>query len=72
MLQETLELTQVPRGANAIVRIPTDESLFEDAVQPAPGVFCASPIITYLDLWTGNDRDREAAEHLAAECFPWS
>ena len=72
MVQETLELTQVPRGANAIVRIPTDESLFEDAVQPAPGVFCASPIITYLDLWTGNDRDREAAEHLAAECFSWS
>ena len=72
MLRETLELTRVPRGANVIVRIPTDESLFEDAAQPAPDVFCTSPTITYLDLWAGNDRDREAAEHLAAECFPWS
>lgn len=72
MLEETLELTPVPRGANVIVRIPTDESLFQDAARPAPGVFCTSSIVTYLDLWTGNDRDREAAEYLAARCFPWS
>ena len=23
--------------------------------RPAPGIFCASPIVTYLDLWNGND-----------------
>ena len=28
-------------------------------------------IITYLDLWNGNDRDREAAEYVAREFFPW-
>ena len=71
MLENTLELTHVEKGANVIVRIPKDESLFEDAVQPSPGIFCTSPIITYLDLWNGNDRDREAADHLASRCFPW-
>ncbi len=71
MLEETLKLIHAAKGANVILHIPKDESLFEDAVQPAPGIFCASPIITYLDLWGGNDRDREAADHLASECFPW-
>ena len=39
MLKETLKLTHVEKGRNVIVRIPKDESLFEDAVQPAAGVF---------------------------------
>ncbi len=71
MLKETLKLTHAAKGANVILRIPNDESLFEDAVQPAPDIFCTSPIITYLDLWNGNDRDREAADHIATKCFPW-
>ncbi len=72
MLKETLKLTHAAKGANVILRIPNDESLFEDAVQPASGIFCTSPIITYLDLWNGNDRDREAADHMATKYFPWS
>ena len=71
MLKETLKLTPAAMGANVILRIPNDESLFEDAVQPAPGIFCVSPIVAYLDLWNGNDRDREAADHMASKCFPW-
>ena len=71
MLKEALQLTHVAQGANVMLRIPNDETLFEDAVQPAPGIFCANPVVTYLDLWNGNDRDREAAEHMAAKCFPW-
>ena len=71
ILKETLQLTHAAQGANVILRIPKDETLFEDAVQPAPGIFCANPVVTYLDLWNGNDRDREAADHLAAKCFPW-
>ena len=71
MLEETLKLTRAVKGANVILHIPDDESLFEDAVQPAAGVFCASPIVTYLDLWKGNDRDREAADHMALKWFPW-
>ncbi len=71
MLTKELKLTHAERGANVNLLIPTDESLFEDAVEPAPGVFCASPIVTYLELWNGRDRDREAADHLASKCFPW-
>ena len=71
MLKEALELARVEKGANVIVHIPNDESLLADAVQPVPGVFCTSPIVTYLDLWLGNDRDREAAHHLGSKCFPW-
>ena len=70
-LQEALRLTPVTKGANVVLHIPNDESLFDDAIEPAPGIFCTSPIITYLDLWNGNDRDREAAEYVAKECFPW-
>lgn len=71
MLQEVLKLTHVERGSNVTVRVPRDESLFADAARPAPGVYCASPIVTYLDLWLGDDRDREAAGHLASKYFPW-
>lgn len=71
MLKEALRLTPAAMGANVSLFIPNDDGLFDDAVQPAPGVFCASPIVTYLDLWTGNDRDREAADHVASKCFPW-
>ena len=70
-LQEVLELTPVTKGANVVLHIPNDESLFDDAIEPALGTFCTSPIITYLDLWNGNDRDREAAEYIAREVFPW-
>ena len=70
-LKEALKLTHAARGANVVLLTPTDESLFDDATEPAPKVFCTSPIVTYLDLWTGSDRDREAAEHLAGEFFPW-
>lgn len=71
MLEQVLKLAHVEKGTNVIVQIPNDESLFEDTVQPAPGIFCISPIVTYLDLWLGNDREREAADHLASRCFPW-
>ncbi len=71
ILKETLQLTHTARGANVVLCIPNDETLFEDTVEPAPGIFCANPVVTYLDLWNSNDRDREAADHLAAKCFSW-
>jgi len=70
-LQEALQLTHAAKGANVILHIPEDETLFEDAVEPTPGIYCANPVVTYLDLWNGNDRDREAAEYVAREFFPW-
>lgn len=71
VLKAELELTPAARGANVVLHVPTDESLFDDASEPAPSVFCTSPIVTYLDLWTGNEREHEAAAHLAGEFLPW-
>ena len=71
MLKEGLKLAPATRGANVVLHVPKDESLFDDASEPAPNVFCTSPIVTYLDLWKGNDRERETAEYLAGEFFPW-
>ena len=71
LLKKVLDFTPATKGPNVILRIPIDESLFEDAIEQAPGMFCTSPIVTYLDLWNGNERDREAAEHMAGELFPW-
>ena len=71
VLKEELKLAPAAMGPNVVLHVPTDESLFADAREPAPNVFCTSPIVTYLDLWNGSDRDREAAEHLAGEFLPW-
>ena len=70
-LTEALGLATASKGANVVIRVLKDESLFDDAIEPAPGVFSTSQIVTYLDLWNGNDRDREAAEYIAGEFFPW-
>ena len=71
LLRETLDLTRVGMGPNVVLYVTTDESLFDDAIEPLPGVFCTDPIVTYLDLWCGHDREREAADHLAKEVLPW-
>ena len=71
LLKKVLVMTPATKGPNVILCIPIDESLFEDAIEQAPGIFCTSPIVTYLDLWNGNERDREAAAHMAGELFPW-
>ena len=70
-LSEALRLETVAKGENVVIHVLKDESLFDDAIEPAPGVFCTSQIVTYLDLWNGNERDREAAEYIAREFFPW-
>ena len=71
LLKAELKLTPAARGANVVLHVPTDENLFDDASEPAPSVYCTSPIVTYLDLWSGNDREREVAAHLAGEFLPW-
>lgn len=71
LLDGALRLTRIPKGANATVHIVRDQTLLADAVQPSPGILCTSPIVTYLDLWNGSDRDREAADHLASKYFRW-
>ena len=71
LLRETLDLRPVGMGPNVVLHVTTDESLFDDAIEPLPGLFCTDPIVTYLDLWCGNDREREAADHLAKDVLPW-
>lgn len=71
VLRETLELRPGGSGPNAVVYGIADESIFDDVIEPLPGLFCTCPIVTYLDLWCGNDREREAADHLAKEVLPW-
>ncbi len=70
-LSERLAARPVGMGANVVLHVTTDESLFDDAIEPMPGLFCTDPITTYLDLWCGNDREREAADHLGKEVLPW-
>ena len=70
-LETELEMSYVERGANIAVQVVKDPDILRNSVEVKPGVFCADPITTYLDLWNGNDREREAAEVLAEECFPW-
>ena len=41
-----------------------DPSVFTRAAEPVSGVACTSLLDTHLDLWTGNDREQEAAVHL--------
>ena len=71
VLRETLAVRPVGTGSNVVVHVITDDSIFDDADEPLPGLFCASSIVTYLDLWCGNDREREAADHLARKALPW-
>ena len=71
LLRETLDVKPAGIGPNVTVHTIVDDSIFDDAIEPLPGIFCTSPIITYLDLWSGNDREREAADHLAKEVLPW-
>jgi hypothetical protein len=70
-LADRLDLSPTSKGANVAINIIRDDSIFADAIEPVPGIYCTSPIQTYLDLWVGNDRDREAAQFLQEEHLPW-
>ena len=71
LLYAALALTWNVEGPNVTLSVLKDESLFLDAVEPVPNVFCTSPIVTYLDLSTGDQRDREAATRLSQKSLPW-
>ncbi len=71
VLKAALKLTRSTKGSNVILSVIHDEDLFNDAWNPTPNVYCTSPVATYLDLSTGNDRDQEAAAQIASKFFPW-
>lgn len=71
VLQERLALTSPSLGENVVVLLLNDEGLFRDAVEPAPGVLCTSPVQTYLDLSMAGERGKEAAEYLREAKLKW-
>lgn len=72
VLKRVLALSPTPKGANVVITKLADRGLFRDAVEPAPGVTCTSPVQTYLDLSRAGERGAEAAEHLRLNKLVWS
>ncbi len=70
-LRSTLKLSSAAKGENVSVTVLQDAGLFQDVVEPAPGIICTSPVQTYLDLAVAGERGREAAEHLRREKLSW-
>lgn len=70
-LRAELKMSPARSGANVVVTIPKDNGLFLDTVEPAPGIFCTSPVQTYLDLGMAGERGVEAADHLRQELLAW-
>ncbi len=67
VLREHLKLESPGKGANVSLMRPKDEGVFLDCVEAAEGIWCTSPIQTYLDLAVSGERGAEAAEHLFNE-----
>ena len=70
-LSAALKMVPARSGANVVVTVLKDHGLFLDAVEPAPGVLCTSPVQTYLDLAVAGERGAEAADHLRQELLAW-
>jgi len=70
-LKQALKLSPAGKGGNVVITVLKDRGLFRDSVEPAPGVFCTSPVQTYLDLSRAGERGAEAAEHLRLQRLTW-
>lgn len=70
-LERELSLQPMAKGANVQVRVLGEESVLLDAVEAADGLMTTSPLQTYLDLYNGGDRGREAAQFLRQKGFGW-
>jgi len=71
VLRHMLKLSSVAKGENLVLTRLKDRGLFHDAVEPAPGILCTSPVQTYLDLAAAGERGGEAADHLRRERLTW-
>lgn len=70
-LVQAMSLEPSPKGANVWITVVDDEGVLLDAVEVREGLRATSLVQTYLDLYRGGERDREAADHLRAERLPW-
>lgn len=66
-LKDMLKLEPATRGENISIDLAVDEGVFQEAIEPAPGLHCTGLIQTYLDLTAAGDRGAEAARHLFDE-----
>lgn len=66
-VRKHLKLEPAAKGANVSLMWPKDEGVFLDRVEAGKGMWCTSPIQTYLDLAVSGERGAEAAEHLFNE-----
>ena len=70
-IADALRASGVDKGENVSIRILKDKDILEDTTEPAPGVFCTSPVQTYLDLSISGERGMESANHLRREVLSW-
>ena len=66
-----LRASGVDRGGNVNVRIPKDQDVLADVIEPAPGIICTNPVQTYLDLSFAGERGVESADHLRRKVLSW-
>ena len=71
LLTNQMRLTAADKGGNVLVIVPDEDGVFDDAIEPMPGIPCTSPVQTYLDLQHSGERGREAADHLREETLKW-
>lgn len=67
VLRKQVKLESSSKGANVSLMRPKDEGVFLDRIDAGKGMWCTSPIQTYLDLAVSGERGAEAAEHLFNE-----
>ena len=70
-LIDGLGLTTAAKGENVIVTMPGDRGIFQDAIEPAPGIYTTGVVQTYLDLSSQGERGQESADHLRNEWMDW-
>ncbi|WKL58010.1 type IV toxin-antitoxin system AbiEi family antitoxin [Asticcacaulis sp. ZE23SCel15] len=71
-LKSALQLTASGHGENVQITVLKDEGPIWDAIEPTEGIWCTSPVQTYLDLSVSGDRGFESANVLRKAMLQWS
>ena len=66
-LVKELELQSADKGANVTLWVTPRSGAFRHRIHLPNGFTTTSMVQTYLDLWSGGERSREAAEHLLTQ-----
>ena len=70
-LRRLLDLKPASKGANIVIRLPDEDGVLDDCIEPAEGIAVTSPVQTYLDLLQSGERGREGADHLRETLLKW-